>query len=119
MVVNLLPFSTQQSKPLIQMDGFYAKETKYSPAAGHCKDYGAMAARGGFKSCLNKLFKRYTFLDFNVKPKEGSISSWPRALEAHRDWILSRTGRGNPILNRIFNGFDIKAQQEGDKCQRF
>lgn len=37
-------------KRLIQMDGFYAKETKYSPKIVHFKDYRAIDACGGFNT---------------------------------------------------------------------
>ena len=50
--MNLLPFSTQQStaQTFDQTDGFYAKETKYSPTTVHFKDYGEMDACGGFNA---------------------------------------------------------------------
>lgn len=61
--MNLLPFSTQQS---IQTDGFYAKETKYSPTIVHFKDNGCI---WWIYRCLKQTLKRY-LLDLNVKPEE-------------------------------------------------
>lgn len=82
-------FSTAQhcANFFIQIDGFYAKETKQGPTTIHFKDCGALNACSGFRLCLTS-----NLLDFNVKPNEWYISSWPCALETCRNWILSRTG---------------------------
>lgn len=46
------PFQRNRArrKPLIEMDGFYAKEPKYSPITVHFKDYGEMDACSGFNA---------------------------------------------------------------------
>lgn len=49
---SVAPFNTAEhwGKPVIPVDGFYAKETKYNPTAVHFKDYGAMDACSGFSA---------------------------------------------------------------------
>lgn len=72
-------------KPLIQMDGFYAKETKYSPTTVHFKDYGAVDACGGFNAVwINSLRDTFWILMWSQRSE-----TFPPGLVL---WRLTETG---------------------------
>lgn len=109
------PGFEQWGKPLIKMDGLYAKENKYSPFSVNTTEQWMHVVDS---TLSEQTLTRYLFLDFNVKPKEWTAFSRPCTFEAHRNWSLLRRGRGNPLLNWIFDGCESKTQQEMDRCQR-